>query len=278
MCPISSVVVVLPLVPVTAMNSLGNIRHASSSSPMTGSPRERAAAITGACAGTPGLLTTQRTRPSRDSPWGPACTCTPASSSASVPPGTPASTPITSAPLARSASAAATPERASPTTRYGPAGISGRGFNWTRRRSADALAVDREADRAADRRDDPEAQDDLRLRPCPQLEMMVDGRHQEDPFARQLEVDDLDHDRQRLDHEDPAEQDQEQLGLCHDRHARDRAAQPQRAGVPHEDRGGEGVEPEKADAPADQAAGEHRQVVLPRDERDTDVGQQDDCR
>ena len=31
--------------------------------------------------------------------------------------------------------------------------------------SADALPVDREADRAADRRDDPEAQDDLRLRP-----------------------------------------------------------------------------------------------------------------
>jgi hypothetical protein len=30
-------------------------------------------------------------------------------------------------------------------------------------RSADALAVDREADRGADRRDDPEAQDDLRL-------------------------------------------------------------------------------------------------------------------
>ncbi len=39
MCPISSVVVVLPFVPVTAMNSLGSIRHASSSSPMTGSPR-----------------------------------------------------------------------------------------------------------------------------------------------------------------------------------------------------------------------------------------------
>ena len=62
MCPIHSTVVVLPLVPVTAMNSLGSRRHASSSSPSTGSPRARAAAITGACAGTPGLLTTAPAR------------------------------------------------------------------------------------------------------------------------------------------------------------------------------------------------------------------------
>ena len=52
----SSVVVVLPLVPVTAMNSLGISRQASSTSPSTGSPRSRAAAMTGACAGTPGRL------------------------------------------------------------------------------------------------------------------------------------------------------------------------------------------------------------------------------
>ena len=57
----SSVVVVLPLVPVTAMNSLGISRQASSTSPSTGSPRSRAAAMTGACAGTPGDLTTART-------------------------------------------------------------------------------------------------------------------------------------------------------------------------------------------------------------------------
>ena len=48
MWPISSTVVVLPFVPVTATNSLGSSRHASSSSPSTGSPRSRAAAITGA--------------------------------------------------------------------------------------------------------------------------------------------------------------------------------------------------------------------------------------
>ena len=36
--PISSTVVVFPLVPVTAMNSFGTSRHPSSSSPMTSSP------------------------------------------------------------------------------------------------------------------------------------------------------------------------------------------------------------------------------------------------
>ena len=61
MWPMSSLVVVLPLVPVTAMNSLGISRHASSTSPSTGSPRSRAAAMTGAWAGTPGDLTTART-------------------------------------------------------------------------------------------------------------------------------------------------------------------------------------------------------------------------
>ena len=42
MWPIHSVVVVLPLVPVTAMNSFGSSRQASSSSPSTGMPARRA--------------------------------------------------------------------------------------------------------------------------------------------------------------------------------------------------------------------------------------------
>ncbi len=48
MWPIHSVVVVLPLVPVTAMNSFPSRRQPSSSSPRTGMPRARAAATTGA--------------------------------------------------------------------------------------------------------------------------------------------------------------------------------------------------------------------------------------
>ena len=74
--PSSSVVVVLPLVPVTAMTSLGTQRQASSSSPRTGRPRSRAAAITGAVGGTPGDLTTARTRSSSATPSTPAWTST----------------------------------------------------------------------------------------------------------------------------------------------------------------------------------------------------------
>ena len=52
---------------------------------------------------------------------------------------------------------------------------------------------------------------------------------------------------------------------------------PERAGVAHEDRGREGVEPEEADAGADQAGGEQRQVLLlVGDEGDRRVGEQDD--
>ena len=52
---------------------------------------------------------------------------------------------------------------------------------------------------------------------------------------------------------------------------------PERAGVAHEDRGREGVEPEEADAGADQAGGEQGQVLLPvGDEGDRRVGEQDD--
>ena len=59
-CPSSSTVVVLPFVPVTATNALGTRRQPSSSSPSTGTPRARAAAMTGASRGTPGDFTTAR--------------------------------------------------------------------------------------------------------------------------------------------------------------------------------------------------------------------------
>ena len=66
--PSSSVVVVLPFVPVTATNRFGRSRHASSSSPSTGRPRSRAAAITGASFGTPGLFTTTAAPSSSSTP------------------------------------------------------------------------------------------------------------------------------------------------------------------------------------------------------------------
>src|SRR5829696_10245104 len=58
----------------------------------------------------------------------------------------------------------------------------------------DRILVEREADRAAHRGDDPEAQDDLRLGPRLQLEVVVDRGHQEDPLPEGLEREDLDQD------------------------------------------------------------------------------------
>ena len=86
--------VVLPLVPVTATNGLsGRQRQAISSSPVTSIRRATASAITGACQGTPGLLTTVRARSKRSTPSTPTCTSKPGSPSMS---GRPESSPITS--------------------------------------------------------------------------------------------------------------------------------------------------------------------------------------
>ncbi len=109
--PSSSAVVVLPFVPVTATKRCGSSRQASSSSPSSGSPRSRAATITAASFGTPGLLTTHATRPSSSTPSTPRCASIPSGTS-----GRPVSVPITR-PWRSSTRAAASPERASPTTR-----------------------------------------------------------------------------------------------------------------------------------------------------------------
>src|SRR5262245_8268481 len=60
-------------------------------------------------------------------------------------------------------------------------------------------------------RDDPEAHDDLRLRPPGQLVVVVERRHAEDAAARQLEARDLDDHGARLDHVEPADERQQQL-------------------------------------------------------------------
>src|SRR5919204_643775 len=77
------------------------------------------------------------------------------------------------------------------------------------------LLVHGEPDRRADRGHDPEAQDDLRLRPAEDLEVMVDGGHQEDALAEGLEGEDLDEHAQRFDDEDAAEDQEQLLGLRH---------------------------------------------------------------
>src|SRR5262249_51192155 len=114
--------------------------------------------------------------------------------------------------------------------------------------ASDRLLVQGEADARADGGDDPEAEHDLGLRPGHHLEVVVQRRHQQDAAAEGLEGEDLRRDRERLDHEYAADDDQQHLGLGHHREGADRAPQPERARVAHEYRRRKGVEPEKADA------------------------------
>src|SRR5690606_16939556 len=86
-------------------------------------------------------------------------------------------------------------------------------------------------DQRQDQRDDPEADDDLRLAPALFLEMVVDRGHQEDPLAGALEVEHLDDDAERLDHEKAADDGQDDLVLGDDGDGAQRAAQRQAAGV-----------------------------------------------
>src|SRR3569623_1963360 len=98
-----------------------------------------------------------------------------------------------------------------------------------------------QADQGQERGHDPEADHDGRLGPAQLLEMVVDRGHQEHPLLGQLVVADLDHHRERLDHEEAADDAQHDLVLGADRAGAERAAQSQRTGVAHEDLGRRGV-------------------------------------
>src|SRR4051794_37938868 len=62
-----------------------------------------------------------------------------------------------------------------------------------------------EAGQCQHHRDDPEADHDLRLGPALLLEMMMQRRHHEHALARHLERHDLHDDRNRFQHEQPAD-------------------------------------------------------------------------
>src|SRR3954468_9169438 len=62
-----------------------------------------------------------------------------------------------------------------------------------------------EGQRRAQGGEDPEPDDHRRLGPAGQLEVVVDRRHPEHPAVEQPEAGDLDHDTQRLEDEQPAD-------------------------------------------------------------------------
>ena len=140
----------------------------------------------------------------------------------------------------------------------------------------DCNEVHREAEAGEDAGDDPEPDHDLRLRPAHHLEVVVEGRHAEDPLAGQLERRDLQDDRERLGDVDAADDQQKSSVLVTTASAAIAAAEPQRARVAHEDVRGIAVVPEEADAGAGDGRAEQRVLerVLPK--RDGGKGERDD--
>ena len=91
--------------------------------------------------------------------------------------------------------------------------------------------------------------------------MVVDRGHQEHAFSRALEIQHLDDDAQRLDHEQTADDGQDDLVLGCDGDCTQRAAKGERSGVAHEHGGGRCVIPQEPKAAADQASAEHQNLA-----------------
>ncbi len=115
--PVSAVVVDFPFVPVIAITRPSSHLEASSTSPITATPRARAAAMTGCSDGTPGLNTTRSALVKVSSLWPPSSSPTPSASSARASATSDrVSDSVTRAPRRTSSSAAAIPLRAAPAT------------------------------------------------------------------------------------------------------------------------------------------------------------------
>ena len=118
-----------------------------------------------------------------------------------------------------------------------------------------------ERDEREEDRDDPETDDDLRLRPSEELEVVVERRHPEDPLARELERAHLEDHGDRLDDEEPADEDEEDLLLDEDGDGPERRAEREGARVAHEDLGGVRVEPQEAERGSDDRGAEDRELA-----------------
>src|SRR5690606_35592097 len=95
--------------------------------------------------------------------------------------------------------------------------------------------------------EDPEADDDGGLRPALQVEVEVDGCHAEDPLAGETETRHLQHHRQRLGDEDPADDHEEEMGVGQEGEGGEEAADRLGADVAHEDLRRRGVPPQEAE-------------------------------
>src|SRR5258708_26251670 len=83
-------------------------------------------------------------------------------------------------------------------------------------------------------RDYPKPHDHFRFAPAQQFKMMVDGRHAEDALAAHLERTDLQNDGQRLNDENSAYKEEQNLLLDDYRDDTKRSSERQRTHIPHE--------------------------------------------
>src|ERR1700677_654682 len=173
---------------------------------------------------------------------------------------------MTEAPPEISAWALASPEPPRPNTAtVRPAnvvtGITTKQSRRTGETSKSSQLQGRQADEREHDRDDPETDDDLRLGPTQLLEMMVDGRHLENAFAGELERNHLHDHRNRLEHEQPADNREHDLVLGRHRNRADHAAERERAGVAHENRRWRRVEPQKTQSGPEHRPAQHRKFA-----------------
>src|ERR1035441_1200019 len=250
MWPIRLVVVVLPLEPVMPMVRPLRNGAASSTSPMTGTPRRRASSSGPRSAGTSGESTIS-SAPSKTAGvcWanGMWSSPTPGSASSGL-----RSVARTRAPSRASKAAEATPDFFMPTTSASmPLNVIS--FSAEFQRS--------ECEQGQYQAGDPEARDDFRFGPAQRLEVMVDGRHFENAFAvAQLVAAHLKDDGNSFQNENSADEQQQDFLLDeHGNHGHG-AAEAQRTDVAHEDVGGMRVVPEEADAGPGHGAAEHGEL------------------
>src|SRR5579863_7800645 len=104
-----------------------------------------------------------------------------------------------------------------------------------------------EREEGHDQASDPEAGDDFRFLPAEGFEVMMQRGHFEDALAAELEAADLEDHREAFDHVDAADEEKKNFLFEKNRDDAEASAESERADVSHEDFGGMGVEPKKAE-------------------------------
>src|SRR5438477_5388888 len=265
-------VVVFPFVPVTARYGTRPSPAPSSHPPQIGMSRSRAHLRTSADGGIPGLVTTSVAPSGWGRSWPPARIFARSASTVWRSPSCPrgrASVITTEAPSFASAPAAAIPATPAPiTTARSPENVPlttsapRAGSSSSQASPCDEVGVEQtDPDRRTEPRDDPEPNDHGELRPASELEMVVDRGHPEDATTEPTERDHLRDHRERLQHEESADDDQQDRGVRHECERAEEPTERERARIAHEDARRGRVPPEEPSRGAGHRGRDDRRVL-----------------